>query len=111
MDFGEVIKFINNIFPYLVMLVGILWGWLQRKYKLPDIVVEALAALQKADVTQEAVADIIRRVAIFTDMTDVEKREMARRELQHIASVNGIELSDSTANLIIEWIFKQVKKS
>ena len=110
MDFGELIKLINNVWPYLAMFGGILWGWIQRKYKLPDAVVGALKALESAGISQDVIHDIFVRIGAFSDMNDIERREMARKELQHIADRNGIELSDSTANLIIEWVYKRLKK-
>lgn len=101
---------IADIVQIVFMLGGILWGFVQRKYKLPNVVVKALETLKSAGITQEVISDIFVRVGAFTDMSEVDKREMVRKELQHIADRNGIELSDSTANLIIEWIYKRLKK-
>lgn len=109
MDFGELIKLINNIWPYLCMFGGILYGWLQKRYALPKIVIQALSAMESAGITQQAIGDVIERIAQFTEMSDSDKQTMAREELQHIASLNGIELSDSTANLILEWVYKRFK--
>ncbi len=110
MDFGDVIRVINDLFPYIVMIGGVVWGWIQRKYKLPKIVVDALNAMKKVGITEETLRDMFLRIGTFVEATDAERRETARRELQRLAKANGITLSDSTANLIIEWVYKKAKE-
>lgn len=105
----ESIRFINNIFPYLVMIGGLLFGWIKSRYQLPAIVISALDTLNSAGVTVDFIEDIMNKAAAVTSLTTDGRRDFARAELQRAAQRNGIELSDSTANLIVEWVYKRIK--
>lgn len=109
MDIGDIIKLINNIWPLLVAFGGVLFGMIKGKYALPSVVISALKRLDKVGISQAEIGEILQKAANYVDWTDQQRREFVAAELQIAAERNGIELSDSTANLIVEWVYKRLK--
>jgi len=109
MNTSEIIELLNNIWPYIVMFGGFIYGWLAKRYNLPPIVIAAIKMLNKVGVTEESITTIIATANSYTQMSNEERRVWAVNELKAVAKRNGIELTDSTANLLVEWIYKKLK--
>lgn len=109
MNTSEIIELINNIWPYIVMFGGLIYGWLAKRYGLPPIVIAAIKALNRAGINEESITAIIATANDVKGMSDNDRRSWVVKELKTLADRNGIELKDSTANLLVEWIYKRLK--
>lgn len=105
-DWIEIAKL---VFPYIVAGISLIWGWVRGKYRLHPTVIAILKQLERTGINIESIYCLLETASAMVDMTKPEKQVWAREKLQEIASRNGITISDSAANNIIEWAYKQVK--
>lgn len=109
MTVSDWIDIAKLVFPYVVAGVGLLWGWVRGKYRLHPTVIAILKQLERAGVSIESIHCLLETASDMADMTKPERQVWAREKLQEIAIRNGVTVSDSAANNIIEWAYKQVK--
>ncbi len=121
----EWIEAVEFAWPILAGVAGIIYGWIQRRYKLPKSVIWTVKTLQGAGVSMASIDEVLRVAGTMTSATNDERRAFVAEKLQGIAGANGIKqrpgidedgndillpgLPDSAVNLIVEWAYGRLK--
>jgi len=95
--------------PYVAAGVGLLWGWVQRRYRLPKKALAVLKMLKQAGVSVEAIECMLTTASAMASATNAERRAWAVEKLQDVGRQTGIEITDATANLLVEWTYNRLK--
>lgn len=111
MSFETVLAVLSANGPLLAIIITAAWGaigsayaYLNARYKLPKAVINIKKFLDKwgADIpTLFVEASALK--------TDDAKRKYVVKKLQEIAEKNNAELSDATANLLVEYLYTKYK--
>lgn len=56
-----------------------------------------------------AVVTLITEAAELCEKSPSVRRAFVKNEIQTLAETNGLTMPDSVANLIVEWVYQQVK--
>jgi hypothetical protein len=96
--------------PVLIGITGAVWGWMQRRWRMPKRVVWALTELKRAGITEQVIDGWLLAAAALTDTNREGKRDYVKQKLSGWAQANGFELSDSTANTITEYALGKLKE-
>lgn len=116
-DWMEVLKFVNTIWPVLVILGSILSGlvgakvkaYLLRNKMLSKPTQAILDALERSGITTETISGILAQVNAYSTLSDAEKQNKAQELLQSMGKWNGVIISDGVANDIITTIWMKMK--
>ena len=100
---------IDDIWPIAVGIVGVLWGWYERRYGLPKQAKAFLKRLADAGVSIYSITCMLNTASAMADKTNAEKQAWVRIKLQEIAKGADIDVPDAVANLIIEWVYNRLK--
>lgn len=109
MELKDILQLLSVYLPYLFAACGFIYGWIKRKYQLNDNIIKALDVLDKAGINSKTITEIIDKANDYVNYSNDQKRNFVADELKNAATRNGIDLSDSTLNYIIEHIFAETK--
>jgi len=103
------IDLINCVWPIAVGVGGVVWGWYQRRYRLPAQARFVIRELGRVGVDIKGLTEIVNAAGRLSHMTNEERRVWAVEQLQGFTRRSDIEMPDATANLIIEWLWSKAK--
>lgn len=103
------LDYIVKHWEFIVMVGGLIWGWLQRKYRITPESIWVLRQLKSCGVSLESLQAKITEVAAMKDKTNQEKFDVISDWLQSAAKCADIELTDATSDLIVQWAYSTWK--
>jgi hypothetical protein len=95
--------------PVLIGIAGAVWGWMQRRWRLPKVAVWAMKELKRIGFDAYGITLLLKKASGLADLDNAGRQRWVREHLQSMAQANGFELTDATANLIIEWAYSRLK--
>lgn len=98
-----------DLAPVLIGIAGAVWGWMQRRWKLPNVAVWALKELKTIGFDSYGIMLLLKEAGGLAGLDNAGRQKWVREHLQSMAKTNHFELTDATANLIIEWAYSRVK--
>lgn len=98
-----------DLAPVLIGIAGAVWGWMQRRWKLPNVAVWALKELKKIGFGSYGITLLLKEAGGLAGLDNAGRQRWVREHLQAMAKANQFELTDATANLIIELAYGRLK--
>jgi hypothetical protein len=108
-----VLDFLADHWDTVLLFGGLVWGWawgyLKRKWQITPESIWVLRELKKCGISLEALRVKVAEVASMPDRTNAERFDLVSQWLQEAARAADIELTDNTADLIVQWVYSSWK--
>ena len=108
-DILKAAEYVLDHWETIALIGSLAWGWAQRKWQITGKAKWALTALKSCGVTVQSLHVKIGEVASMADRTNEEKFKIISEWLQEAAHCAGIELTDNTCDLIVQWAYSTWK--